>query len=180
MNDGLLLGLPRETVILPVGVGVKLITTSQAWVCPPGVYTVDFELISGGGGSAGTAVVGCTFVYYSPGSNGGTSSAFGFTVTGGNGYNNSPAASITTPADNTEYMTAYGFLWGVGYGNGGSAYPSLPGTGGAAGPTVVGRARVVPGVSYQINIGGAGAGGPSGGFGAPGNAGAQGAARLRW
>lgn len=178
MNDGLLLGLPRETVIPPVGVGVKLITASQAWVCPPGVYTVDFELISGGGGSAGTASAGCTFVYYSPGSNGGTSSAFGFTVTGGNGYNNSPAASITAPADNTEYMTAYGFLWGLGYGNGGSAV-IIPGTGGAAGPTVVGRARVVPGVSYQINIGGGGAGGP-GSLAVAGNAGAQGAARLRW
>lgn len=180
MNDGLLLGLPRETVILPVGVGVKLITTSQAWVCPPGVYTVDFELISGGGGSAGTVLTGClNFAYYSPGSNGGTSSAFGFTVTGGNGYNNSPAASITAPADNTEYMTAYGFLWGVGYGNGGSAVPQVPGTDGTAGYAVVGRARVVPGVSYQINIGGGGAGGPSGGY-AAGNAGAQGAARLRW
>lgn len=178
MNDGLLLGLPRETVILPVGVGVKLITTSQAWVCPPGVYAVDFELISGGGGSAGIGFSGCSPVYSSPGSNGGTSSGFGFTVTGGNGYNNSPAASITAPADNTEYMTAYGFLWGVGYGNGGSA-GAVPGTSGAAGPTVVGRARVVPGVSYQINIGGGGAGGPSGGY-AAGNAGAQGAARLRW
>lgn len=178
MNDGLF-GFAREPAPLVVGVGVKLITTSQAWVCPPGVYTVDFELISGGGGSAGTGFIGCTIVYSSPGSNGGTSSAFGFTVVGGNGYGNSPAASITTPADNTEYMTAYGFLWGLGYGNGGSAVAAMPGTGGAAGPTVVGRARVVPGVSYQINIGGAGAGGPSGGYVA-GNAGAQGAARLRW
>lgn len=178
MNDGLF-GFAREPAPSVVGVGVLLIVTSQAWVCPLGVYSVDVEIISGGGGAGGVQVVGCLqYAYYSAGSNGGTSSAFGITLTGGNGYNNSPAASISVPADNPSYTTAYGFLHPTGYGNPGTdAFLSQAG---AAGARYVGRARVVPGTSYNIVVGGGGGGGAAGTPGIPGGSGVQGAVRLRW